>query len=137
MPATQIVTKEVYVFDSALPELQKLIDAVSASGTDSKIIILKSDSDGVLQLASALVGESNLDAIHIFSHGSVGSLQLGSTFLDSFSLPGYSDALEQIGKVLEADGDLLLYGCNVAQGEFGREFIELLASATRDRKSVV
>ena len=110
-----------------MPELQKLVDAV---GADKKIVILDAGSDGVLQLANALAGESNLDAIHVFSHGSVGSLSLGSAVLDQASLPGYSEALAQIGSALSESGDLLLYGCNVAQGEVGQAFVEQLAAAT-------
>jgi hypothetical protein len=75
MPGTQIAAqRQVYVFDSALPELQALIDAVNAAGTHSRIILLDPGSDGVLQLAGALAGESDLAAIHLFSHGSAGCL---------------------------------------------------------------
>lgn len=126
----QMTSKEIYVFDSALPELQKLIDAVSATSTDAKFLILESGSDGVLQLASALAGESNVGAIHIFSHGSAGSLLLGSAVLNQTSLPGYSQILAQIGSALSDSGDLLLYGCNVAQGELGQLFILQVAAAT-------
>ena len=51
MPAIKNTQNEVFVFDSALPELQTLINAV---GPDQRIIILDNNSDGVLQLASAL-----------------------------------------------------------------------------------
>jgi len=128
--ATTTAKREVYVFDSAVPELQKLIDAVGATNPDPIIIILDSGSDGVTQLASALAGQSGLDAIHIFSHGSVGSLLLGNSTLNQTTLPGYSEALAQIGSALSETGDLLLYGCNVAQGDLGQAFIAQIAAAT-------
>uniref|UniRef100_UPI00262C865C DUF4347 domain-containing protein n=1 Tax=Accumulibacter sp. TaxID=2053492 RepID=UPI00262C865C len=125
--ATTQTTRELYVFDSAVPELQKLLAAV---GADQRLLVLDAGSDGVLQLADALGGESSLDAIHIFSHGAVGSLWLGNTVLDRWNLPDYGVALAQIGSVLSESGDLLLYGCNVAQGDTGQAFIEQLAAAT-------
>jgi Ca2+-binding RTX toxin-like protein len=127
MSATQTTRKALYVFDSGIPDLQKLLAGL---GADQRVAILDSGSDGVLQLADALSGESGLDAIHLFSHGSAGSLWLGSTVLDQANLSGYSAALAQIGSALSDSGDLLLYGCDVAQGNSGREFIEQLAAAT-------
>jgi hypothetical protein len=127
MSATQTTRKALYVFDSGIPDLQKLLAGL---GADQRVAILDSGSDGVLQLADALSGESGLDAIHLFSHGSAGSLWLGSTVLDQANLSGYSAALAQIGSALSDSGDLLLYGCNVAQGDSGQAFIEQLAAAT-------
>jgi Ca2+-binding RTX toxin-like protein len=127
MSATQTTRKALYVFDSGIPDLQKLLAGL---GADQRVAILDSCSDGVLQLADALSGESGLDAIHLFSHGSAGSLWLGSTVLDQANLSGYSAALAQIGSALSDSGDLLLYGCNVAQGNSGQAFIEQLAKAT-------
>jgi hypothetical protein len=127
MSATQTTRKALYVFDSGIPDLQKLLAGL---GADQRVAILDSGSDGVLQLADALSGESGLDAIHLFSHGSAGSLWLGSTVLYQANLSGYSAALAQIGSALSDSGDLLLYGCNVAQGDSGQAFIEQLAAAT-------
>ena len=126
MPVT--TKKQIYVFDSGLPDLQVLIDA---AGPDAQIILLDSASDGILQLAKALQFEIDIDALHIFSHGSVGSLELGSTVLSLATLPDYSEALAQIGQALTAEGDLLLYGCDVAQGEVGQAFIAQLAGDDR------
>ena len=99
--------RQVYVFDWAVPNLQALIDAI---GPDQQIIILDSASDGVLQLAKALEFETDIDAIHIFSHVSAGILALWSSTLSLASIPEYSVALAQIGQSLSAEGDLLLYG---------------------------
>lgn len=42
----------------------------------------------------------------------------------------YENELAQIGAALNNAGDLLLYGCNVAQGELGQSFLARLAAAT-------
>lgn len=38
--------------------------------------------------------------------------------------------LALLGQHLTASGDILLYGCDVAQGYLGQEFIDLLANTT-------
>lgn len=127
MHAENILKNEVYVFDSALPGFQELVSAIPAN---QRIIILDASSDGVQQLMRALANEFDLDAIHIFSHGSVGSITLGTAILNQASLGGYTEALAQIGSALNDSGDLLLYGCNVAQGDAGSQFMNSLAQFT-------
>ena len=127
MLITKTITKEVYVFDSGVPEIQALIDAL---GPDPIVIILDSGSDGMKQLAGALASVSDIDAIHIFSHGSEGALYLGDTVLSSYNMTQYTGELETIGAALSELGDILLYGCNVAKGDQGQAFIQQIAGAT-------
>ncbi|MAI30825.1 MAG: hypothetical protein CBE00_01640, partial [Planctomycetaceae bacterium TMED240] len=95
-----------------------------------EVLILEGTQDGVTQISQALQGRADLDAIHLISHGSAGSLRLGSAELSSESMTQYADALSQIGSSLTQSGDLMLYGCDVAQGEIGQAFISALATAT-------
>lgn len=55
---------------------------------------------------------------------------LGSSKLSGSNLENYSEQLNQIGKYLNFSGDILLYGCEVAQGKIGQRFIEQLALLT-------
>jgi hypothetical protein len=55
---------------------------------------------------------------------------LGATTLTKDSLSLYEDQLKSIGEHLSPDGDLLFYGCNIAEGENGRAFIEQIAALT-------
>ena len=82
------------------------------------------------QIAAMLEGRSDIDALHIISHGSQGTLCLGATVLNSYNLASYAADLASIGSALTETGDVLLYGCNVAQGEVGWLFIQALAMAT-------
>ena len=99
-------------------------------GNEVEVCVLNNQEDGVLQIASVLKNRANLDAVHILSHGSSGSLSLGSSVLNSANLAHYSDALKTIGSSLSANGDILLYGCDVAQGQQGRDFISQLSVLT-------
>ncbi|WP_022654798.1 DUF4347 domain-containing protein, partial [Aquaspirillum serpens] len=67
---------------------------------------------------------------HILSHGSSGRIQLGTAGLDNNSFKQYQNDLEKIGNSLTVDGDILVYGCDVANGEVGQEFIGKLAQVT-------
>ncbi len=68
--------------------------------------------------------------LHIISHGTEGTLYLGSTTLNQRALDSYSTLLGQIGDQMSDSGDILLYGCNVASGITGQQFIGALASIT-------
>ncbi|RCN75399.1 DUF4347 domain-containing protein, partial [Enterococcus faecium] len=64
------------------------------------------------------------------SHGGPGPLQLGDGTFDLHGLDARADALALIGDSLSEQGDLLLYGCDVAAGEAGKAFIDALSAAT-------
>lgn len=107
------------------------IDSILAGiPADAEVIILDGASDGLDQIAARLQGRSGLDAIHIISHGSSGSVSLGSGVIDSAALAEHAIQLDTIGQALTESGDILLYGCNVAQGDAGVQFIGSLAQTT-------
>jgi Ca2+-binding RTX toxin-like protein len=120
-------TNTILFVDSAVEDYQTLTAGISP---DTLIIILDPDQDGLLQIANTLEEVGNLQSIHIISHGSSGQLQLGNTFLNSTNLHNYTEALSRIGEALNEQGDILLYGCNVAQDEIGHSFIDQLSSLT-------
>ena len=113
--------------DQNVPNSQLLIDALPP---DSQYFLLDDKQDGIQQIADILQGWQNLDSIQIFSHGASGTLTLGSSVINNQNLKNYQQQLEQIGKSLSSNGDLLLYGCDVAQGNNGQVFINSLAQLT-------
>ncbi|MDR4471017.1 MAG: DUF4347 domain-containing protein, partial [Nitrospira sp.] len=121
-------TTEVVFVDPTVPNYQELL-----SGLDSNIevIMLDSGQDGVEQIAAALSGRTGIDAIHIISHGAEGQLNLGTGTLTQESMTGqYADELATIQQALSEQADLLLYGCNFAEGEVGQEAVTLLSQLT-------
>ncbi|WP_116964862.1 DUF4347 domain-containing protein, partial [Fastidiosibacter lacustris] len=72
----------------------------------------------------------NLSAVHIVSHGDVGKLYLGNEALSLDNIGDYAASLAQWGKALTDTGDILFYGCNVAEGQQGQAFVEALRSYT-------
>ncbi len=119
--------KSIVFIDARVSNFQSLADSF---GSDSEVFVLDGQSDGLTQMASALQGWSGVAAIHVISHGSAGALYLGSTLLSSANLADYRVQLAGIGSSLMPSGDILLYGCNVAQGDAGLQFITALAQMT-------
>lgn len=93
--------------------------------------VLDARGDTLAQMADILAAHEQLDAIHVFSHGSAAAAHLGSTVLNGTTLDAHAETLTRIGASLTEDGDFLLYGCNMAQGEAGRTFVEDIARITR------
>jgi hypothetical protein len=55
---------------------------------------------------------------------------LGSKGLSLSNLHSYSSELQSWGNTLSDDADILLYGCDVAQGTIGQSFVQQLAQLT-------
>ncbi|WP_313603677.1 DUF4347 domain-containing protein [Comamonas jiangduensis] len=125
-PATS-QRQEVVFVDSQVANLGELLAGLSSS---AEVVIMDASKDGLQQMADYLQGRSGLDAIHLLSHGADGTVQMGNVWLSSANLAEHSAALQGIGAALKADGDLLLYGCDVGQGDKGQSFLELLAAIT-------
>ncbi|TAK60156.1 DUF4347 domain-containing protein, partial [Methylobacter sp.] len=128
-PAVQApVRTEVLFIESNVTDYQMLIEGAKP-GTE--VHVLDAGQDGLAQMAQILDGRSGIDAIHIVSHGSEASVGLGSLTLTAQNLSDHAADLAAIGHALNQNADILLYGCNVAQGSDGEAFIEALTQATQ------
>ncbi|MBD3882635.1 DUF4347 domain-containing protein [Phormidium tenue FACHB-886] len=94
------------------------------------VILLDPTQDGITQITQALQARSNLRSIQILSHAEPGNLQLGSSKLNSETIDRYSAELHQWEAALAENGDLLLYGCNLAAGETGLSLVNHLSQLT-------
>ena len=115
--------REIIFIDDGIEDFQTLIDGID----NQQVVILDSAQDGITQIASALVGARDLDAIHIFSHGSHGQMALGDVTLSVGNIDQYAEVLSAWGTALADDGDILLYGCNVGGNTDGINFVRSLA----------
>jgi uncharacterized delta-60 repeat protein len=118
----------ILFIDARVQDWESLIAGLAA---DVQVVLLDPVQDGIEQIAVALQGVTDLDAIHIISHGTEGTLYLGDTVLTSENLSRYRSELQTIGTALKETGDILLYGCQVASGTTGQSFIDNLALYTK------
>ncbi|MCP4289483.1 MAG: DUF4347 domain-containing protein, partial [Gammaproteobacteria bacterium] len=121
------IASEVVIIDAALDNVEQLAKAAPA---DAYVFLLSQERSGIEQIANILSGFKGVDTLHLFSHGSPGSLVLGSDVVQTNSLAYYSSTLQQFREALSDKADIVLYGCNAARGAQGREFIEALAEHT-------
>ncbi|HRL77814.1 MAG TPA: DUF4347 domain-containing protein, partial [Candidatus Accumulibacter phosphatis] len=119
--------RQVVFVDSRVADYQTLIDGLAEG---SEWYLLHAGEDGIGQMERILSGYGDLDAIHVFSHGSPGALYLGNTVLNGENLDDYRIQLAEIGSSLTEAGDILLYGCEVGAGETGQDFNMVLAHVT-------
>ncbi|MGF1522702.1 MAG: DUF4347 domain-containing protein [Leptolyngbyaceae cyanobacterium] len=113
--------------DSGISDYQ---DLISGFQPGSQVHILNSEEDGIDQISQVLTQYSNLDSVHIFSHGDVGSLQLGDTTLSQGTIGNYTAALQDWSSSLAEDADVLFYGCNLAGTPDGLTMVDQMATLT-------
>lgn len=112
--------------DPTIADYQSLISKVKTSN----VILLDSSRDGIEQITEALANKRNVTDIHLISHGQAGSVQLGSTNLNTNTLSSYTNELQNWSNSLTPDGDILFYGCNVASSEEGTNLLQRIAQLT-------
>jgi Domain of unknown function (DUF4347)/RTX calcium-binding nonapeptide repeat (4 copies) len=123
----QVAIKEVLFIDRGIEDYQILIDSTRPGVA---VHLLNRHSDGVLQLSEILLQYTNLEAIHIVSHGTTGCLILGNSLLSATTLGKYQHNLFSWQASLKQGADILIYGCNVGKGTQGACFIQQLADIT-------
>ena len=124
---------ELAFVDTQVKDYQHLIDDLKSQSNERRqieVVLLDAGRDGIQQITDVLQNRYDIDAVHIFSHGVDGAVELGDAWLNTFSLEARADDIAQWKTALSADADILLYGCNVAAGAEGQEFIDRLGQLT-------
>ena len=136
--------REVIIVDPSVTHYTSVVEALKAksaahgsleagsTAADQEwfIHVLDSAGDGIEQITGILKSYKNLDAVHLLSHGASGEMSLGATALLHQGLQDRADEISAWGSSLKAGGDILLYGCNIAEGAAGVDFVQTLASLT-------
>src|SRR4028118_1042712 len=129
-PMTQLSSKAIAFIDAAVPDSQTLIDGIIP---ETEVIKLETNRNGLEQIAEALQGRK-FSVIHIIAHGKPGCLQVGSVELSWENLRDRADnfikTVKKWGGGLTPNAEVLLYGCNVAKGNIGKEFVKNLSQIT-------
>ena len=126
VPSASASHANIVFIDARVQDSASLLKDI-ASGTE--VVFLKADQDGLQQIANYLNGRM-VESIQVIAHGFEGNLWLGNSFLDNNTLNTHSQALSDIGQALTADGDILLYSCNLAANTDGLSFIANFATLT-------
>ena len=137
-----VTSRSIVLIDRHVEAVEQLVAGLI---DDAAVYFLDHQRDGVTQIREILqnIWESMAAAeamptpqapltVHIFAHGAPGTLFLGNTELSLATLPLYTAELQTwfspaLGDSAQA---LVLYGCEVAVGDAGHEFLSRLHQIT-------
>ena len=127
--------RQLIVIDERVDDVEAFIQDVlnnGQAGIEFDIIRLNPETQGIETITEALrsQGDQRYDAVHIVAHGSDAEIQLGATTLDSSNLHDFQAELSSWTSGLALGGDILLYGCDVAETEEGQRFVDMIGQWT-------
>src|SRR4028119_184722 len=131
----QVSGSAIAFIDTQVENYQSLIAGVKP-GTE--VVVLDGNQDAIDKITDILRARTNIDSIHIVSHGAPGSLQLGDGSLSLDDIECDRDSLQQWfwqlpDSISKNRPTILLYGCCVAAGETGKAFVKRLSELTGAR----
>ncbi|MDF1842341.1 MAG: DUF4347 domain-containing protein [Rubripirellula sp.] len=95
------------------------------------IVEFAPDPDGVEQITRTLSNLSNVDAVHVLSHGDGSGIQPGNSYLDADATLGYAGDLAgdlaSWADAFKREADLLIYGCELGSTTDGRSLVDVLS----------
>jgi hypothetical protein len=133
VPDAQQVRRELAIVDTSVENYQQLVDDLLGNtdeGRDIEVVLLDAQVDGVQQVSAILAGRQDLDALHLVTHGDDAAIRLGGTWLNAGNIDAYAGQVAAWGDALNSTGDILLYGCDLAESVQGRELVDSIASLT-------
>jgi hypothetical protein len=126
-----VSVRAIAFIDTRVQDYQSLVAGVTP-GTE--VVVLDGNEDAIAQITDILALRTNIDSIHIISHGAPGSLQLGDGSLSLDEIEGDRHFLQQwfspLTSIPKNPPNILLYGCEVAAGETGKAFVKRLSELT-------
>ena len=125
--ATSNWFKEIIFIDEALNQDFQLENAYQPGVVVS---VFDTSDNGLDHITNTLSGYAKLSAIHIISHGAPGLVRLGTGELNAASLTRNAGQIGGWGDALTPHGDILLYGCSIAEGEPGLALVDQIAELT-------
>lgn len=118
----------IVFIDENVANYQQLAQGVSAGAT---VVLIASNQDGIQVITDTLAAAQNVASVQIISHGTPGELVLGNRTVDSTALLGQLNReINSWQEALAPQADILLLGCDVAQGASGQLFVNTLSQIT-------
>lgn len=119
--------RELVIVDHDVRD-KRVILAQIKPGLD--VVEINSGMHGIDAITSILSNYTGLDAVHIVSHAEAGALYVGGETVDQNVLQQHVAAFSVINHAIREGGDLLLYGCDLAKGDEGEQFLQLIKDNT-------
>lgn len=121
--------KTVVVIDSSVPDAEALANEFESDAA-TEVVFLSVTEDGVDTLTTYLSALEGVQQIKIFTHSDGSSLKLGSADINSTTIDLYQKHFLSWQTNLDADADIMIYGCSLAATDSGLNLIHKLAAYT-------
>lgn len=122
---------ELVFIDSGVENADELLSGLDLDPS-TLVYTVDGDVDGLREVSDIISQYENLQAVHIFSHGSEAQLQLGNSavsFLPQSSQDSHALIAGWQNSMAEG-ADLLLYACDFAASEAGQSAVVWLAGVS-------
>jgi hypothetical protein len=116
---------QVVFVDSQIADYQAIVAAINPG---VKVFVFDGTQDGLQEIAQDLQGVHGLASVDIITHGASDMVEVGTDILTTSTMPTFAADLAAIGKAVAHNGQIDLYGCDVAVAN--DTFIEALKQAT-------
>jgi hypothetical protein len=97
---------------------------------NAEVVYLAKGTDGIQEISDYLASKTDVDTIRIISHGNEGYFVLNGQIIDGDYVTENADIFADWGDSLTEDGDIMLYGCNLAATAEGQDLVQHLADLT-------
>ncbi len=124
MPITR--SNHLTVIDTTIKDWEILAKSINKGA----ILLLKKEDIALDTILTELKKLRSVESLNIISHGSSGQLHFSDKTISKESLESNKEKWQELGTYLEKDGDINLFGCNIASGQTGKKFIKTLADIT-------
>ena len=124
---------ELVIIDTSVDNYQQLVDDLLNNTDDSRnieVVLLDAESNGLDQVSAILDQYDDLDALHLVTHGEDAGFRLGNTWVTADNLDAFAGQISGWGDALNSSGDILLYGCDLAESAEGRMLVDSIATLT-------
>ena len=121
--STATTTQQILFIDSQVQDLDQLIAGVQPN---TAVYVLHPQENGIAQITTILQQHAAIETVYLVAHGKPGCLYLGNTIFNQETLPTVSELLKNWNI-----GQLLIYACNLANGETGETFLHSLHHYTK------
>ncbi len=92
--------------------------------------VIEIGKGGIKELTKILSRYEGLDAVHLVTHAKPGAIQIGGELIDTKMFQEHLATFASLNKAIKEGGDLLLYGCELAKGADGEDFLEIIKNNT-------
>ncbi|CAN1211352.1 Filamentous haemagglutinin FhaB/tRNA nuclease CdiA-like TPS domain-containing protein [Tumidithrix helvetica PCC 7403] len=117
-----------FVFvDGTIANYQTLIDGTKGG---SSLTLVNPDQNGIHKITTTLANVTGANSLHIVSEGDSGNFWLGRDFVSHENIARYSSDLQAWRTALSPAANILLYACNLANGDNGAALVQAVKTLT-------